>query len=38
MSKTDSLHYQLCIEGAKWLHKKKKTQCQLPTNEFVGLR
>lgn len=26
MSKTDSLHYQLCIEGAKWLHKKKKTQ------------
>lgn len=20
MSKTDSLHYQLCLEGAKWLH------------------
>ena len=26
MSKTDSLHYQLCLEGAKWLHKKKKSQ------------
>ena len=26
MSKTDSLHYQLCLEGAKWLHRKKKTQ------------
>ena len=23
MSKTDSLHYQLCVEGAKWLHKQK---------------
>jgi hypothetical protein len=21
MSKTDSLHYKLCCEGAKWLHK-----------------
>ena len=26
MSKTGSLHYQLCLEGAKWLHKKKKPQ------------
>ena len=24
MSKTDSLHYQLCIEGAKWLHRQKR--------------
>lgn len=24
MSKTDSLHYQLCLEGAKWLHRKKR--------------
>lgn len=23
MSKTDSLHYQLCVEGAKWLHRQK---------------
>ena len=23
MSKTDSLHYQLCCEAAKWLHKQK---------------
>lgn len=23
MSKTDSLHYQLCVEGGKWLHKQK---------------
>jgi len=23
MSKTDSLHYQLCCEGAKWLRKQK---------------
>ncbi|MBR4404938.1 MAG: hypothetical protein IKW84_09020 [Bacteroidaceae bacterium] len=23
MSKTDSLHYQLCIEGAKWLRRQK---------------
>ena len=23
MSKTDSLHYQLCLEGAKWLHRQK---------------
>lgn len=24
MSKTDSLHYQLCVEGAKWLHRQKR--------------
>ena len=24
MSKTDSLHYQLCLEGAKWLHRQKR--------------
>lgn len=24
MSKTDSLHYQLCCEGAKWLRRQKK--------------
>jgi hypothetical protein len=24
MSKTDSLHYQLCLEGAKWLHRNKR--------------
>ena len=24
MSKTDSLHYQLCLEGAKWLRRQKK--------------
>ena len=23
MSATESLHYQLCLEGAKWLHKQK---------------
>lgn len=23
MSATDSLHYQLCVEGAKWLRRKK---------------
>lgn len=23
MSKTDSLHYTLCCEGAKWLHRRK---------------
>lgn len=23
MSKTDSLHYQLCLEGARWLHRQK---------------
>lgn len=23
MSKTDSLHYQLCLEGAKWLRRQK---------------
>lgn len=23
MSKTESLHYQLCCEGAKWLHKRR---------------
>lgn len=23
MSKTNSLHYDLCVEGAKWLHKQK---------------
>lgn len=30
MSKTDSLHYQLCIEGAKWLHRQKRdiNRCQ----------
>lgn len=28
MSKTGSLHYQLCQEGAKWLHKRKKTNCR----------
>lgn len=30
MSKTDSLHYQLCIEGAKWLHRQKRKvdKCQ----------
>lgn len=26
MSKTDSLHYQLCLEGAKWLRNKKNTE------------
>jgi hypothetical protein len=25
MSKTDSLHYQLCLEGAKWLHRRKRS-------------
>lgn len=34
MSKTDSLHYQLCVEGAKWLHRNKRgteawKKCQL---------
>lgn len=24
MSKTDSLHYHLCLEGAKWLHRNKR--------------
>lgn len=30
MSKTDSLHYQLCLEGAKWLHRQKRAfeRCQ----------
>ncbi len=30
MSKTDSLHYQLCTEGAKWLRRKKNDwkKCQ----------
>jgi len=28
MSKTDSLHYQLCLEGAKWLHKRKNLNCR----------
>lgn len=23
MSASDSLHYKLCVEGAKWLHKRK---------------
>ena len=23
MSRTDSLHYRLCVEAAKWLHRKK---------------
>lgn len=23
MSSTDSLHYRLCLEGAKWLHRRK---------------
>lgn len=26
MSKTDSLHYQLCLEGAKWLRSRKNTE------------
>lgn len=26
MSKTDSLHYQLCCEGAKWLNSRKNTE------------
>ena len=37
MSKTDSLHYQLCLEGAKWLRRKKRNyekckskECHLP--------
>lgn len=30
MSKTNSLHYELCVEGAKWLHRQKwnYTKCQ----------
>ncbi len=30
MSATNSLHYQLCLEGAKWLHRKKSDwkKCQ----------
>ena len=37
MSATNSLHYQLCIEGAKWLHRQKhnydrckKKECHIP--------
>lgn len=37
MSKTDSLHYRLCIEGAKWLRRQKRNinkckdkDCHLP--------
>ena len=26
MSKTDSLHYQLCVEGAKWLRRRKNVE------------
>ena len=26
MSKTDSLHYNLCLEGAKWLKRKKNAE------------
>lgn len=26
MSKTDSLHYQLCVEGAKWLRNRKNAE------------
>ena len=26
MSKTDSLHYQLCLEGAKWLKRRKNAK------------
>lgn len=39
MSKTDSLHYQLCCEGAKWLFRQKwnydrckKKPCYKPEN------
>lgn len=40
MSKTDSLHYQLCIEGAKWLHRNKRDKkcptktCYRPENHY----
>ena len=37
MSATNSLHYQLCIEGAKWMHRQKwnydrcqKKSCHVP--------
>ncbi len=42
MSKTDSLHYQLCVEGAKWLHRKKHDlnkcphkPCYNPENRYA---
>lgn len=33
MSNTNSLHYKLCVEGAKWLHRQKWnfTKCQKKT-------
>lgn len=33
MSKTDSLHYQLCIEGAKWLHRQKRNINKCPQRD-----
>lgn len=36
MSTTNSLHYQLCLEGAMWLHRKKRRygKCQgLPCHD-----
>jgi hypothetical protein len=40
MSKSDSLHYQLCVEGAKWLHRRHKTACsQCPAfrHDYCGV-
>ena len=33
MSKTNSLHYQLCLEGAKWLHRQKRDINRCPNRE-----
>lgn len=33
MSASDSLHYQLCLEGAKWLHRRKHDFNKCPKKE-----
>lgn len=33
MSATNSLHYQLCVEGARWLHRRKGDYRKCPQKE-----